>query len=626
MADPLDDGSDGPRLKDLQRFQDFLPSDDHHKNNGPLTVYKGGNRASVGNGASDRISSSTDENDGFSTSLTRRAVVETPLLWSPDNIWGFAPFAHLVALSRTALTPHLHGSISANTGIRPMQAGPPLSAYTKDSAPQPSKGFVNGKVEVEYQFAKLDGTQTSSNDKQGNEDGTKFTAVPSWMRSVHMGVETHGQAGHHGSVGACIAVPSPWKGTNFDILLRKNKQQSLVPSLSKRNQDIFVTTRYERTLPWSTASYRFGSVCVDENVTLAARQTLGGLVQWQSTLRLATSAPLSPKMWAGSLSSIQSEIPWNIQSGWKKGKWFGNLRITPSFGDWNKLQFVLFSHGANGMVTQVLWRQELPTEGKTPLPESNSTLSKPSSKKAFEMGVKTNWKTRRTDLLIFWSDHDFELRIPITLLPTAKNFTDCWLQTVFSALWCRVVSDVGAILFKWPSRAEQVSQATRQQQELARTKQKDDAMKQQHLMTRQAQSRTKAEGEVGLVIERAVYGAWDENQNAWTKDRLDVTVPLQFWVSNGRLELPASTKKDLLGFCDPRTLVSGGDDVNEADESGPVPWWKPLLYSKKQETDFRDTPLKLYVCYKSGGYSYQITFRDSEAVMLPHPQAAMVAE
>jgi len=67
----------------------------------------------------------------------------------------------------------------------------------------------------------------------------------------------------------------------------------------------------------------------------------------------------------------------------------------------------------------------------------------------------------------------------------------------------------------------------------------------------------------GLVIRRATYGAF-EDVGTDEECRLDVTVPLQFYVSNSNLIVPGgSSKRHIFGFCDPRrsTVLASGKEI-----------------------------------------------------------------
>jgi len=213
---------------------------------------------------------------------------------------------------------------------------------------------------------------------------------------------------------------------------------------------------------------------------------------------------------------------------------------------------------------------------------------------------------------------------------------ECLAQHLLLSCWNKILLDGLAACLRLDELAQQAQALAQEQQTLHNQKQTTDAWKQQHLMQRQAKSRMESEGEVGLVIERAVYGVLllsnleaneEESGKREGEETLDVTVALQFWVSQGKLELPATSKRDLLGFCDPR----GDKAKSSAGVSQTKPWrnlWKALFlggYDERDDSNLSSNgPLQLYIRYRSGGFSYQVTVGDEERVMLPHPQAIQI--
>ncbi|XXQ38777.1 DnaJ-like protein C11 C-terminal domain-containing protein [Plasmodiophora brassicae] len=82
------------------------------------------------------------------------------------------------------------------------------------------------------------------------------------------------------------------------------------------------------------------------------------------------------------------------------------------------------------------------------------------------------------------------------------------------------------------------------------------ALDQQDAMAAEARSRTQSERDVdGLVISSAVfYVECDDDKRQIGKEfapELDVTIPLQFWVTGSQLHLTTAPKRDMLGFCRP---------------------------------------------------------------------------
>jgi len=426
------------------------------------------------------------------------------------------------------------------------------------------------------------------------------------------------------------------------------------------------------------------------DATLTARQALfadNNLIQWQSSLKFQPWRMMwqwdqaSPVQVGMTWSADQVTIPWNLQMGWR---WnmpqrqstvattttaaypiFGwSFRINPPpfrkiffLGDDHgrqRLQFHAFAQGVRGLVTTVTWKQELQNDDSKKdqhqqggtngsAGSSNSLDKKPNkSEKALELGIKTQWLSRRTDILIFWTDQDFQFRIPIALLPNVDNLATCILQNLFLSCWSKICLDGLTDCFNLQQQVEKVQSLAQQQDQLQYQKAREDALKQQHLMERQAKSRREAEGEVGLVIEKAIYGvlefgtphqeeAKDELGNTPDngsnhKETLDVTTALQFWVSQGKLELPGSSKQDLLGFCDPRSLGNNQQDEEASAKQSPWhQWWEGLFHTLDNSDGSLSNqdrpPLELYIRYRTGGFSYHITVQDQHAVILPSPRA-----
>jgi hypothetical protein len=163
---------------------------------------------------------------------------------------------------------------------------------------------------------------------------------------------------------------------------------------------------------------------------------------------------------------------------------------------------------------------------------------------------------------------------------------------------------------------EQKRKLEQQQFLLGRKKARDDAEQQQRLMKRQAgkimtQEQERAGG--GLVIRQATY---------WVKDGevLDVTIPLQFWVTESSLTLPESSKDSLLGFCD---IVT--PDVSNEKEDSASSWWARFWTLPKGTSGSPTNKPELTIKYDSGGQSYEITIQGHEGLTLPSSRAVLVA-
>jgi hypothetical protein len=141
---------------------------------------------------------------------------------------------------------------------------------------------------------------------------------------------------------------------------------------------------------------------------------------------------------------------------------------------------------------------------------------------------------------------------------------------------------------------------------------RQDAENQQVLMKFQAHRRKTSEQLVnGLVVNVAVYYT--------AKEQLDVTVPLQFWVSDSSLNMPATSKSQLLGFYDMSTEKKHHDGTHKGD------WWISGFWRKETPVSkpARSVP-KLSVEYTYAGASYQLTIDDHEELVLPSDRARLI--
>lgn len=147
-----------------------------------------------------------------------------------------------------------------------------------------------------------------------------------------------------------------------------------------------------------------------------------------------------------------------------------------------------------------------------------------------------------------------------------------------------------------------------------------DAKLQMKLMSKKAKSNMKSEeASNGLVIVKAIY--FCQNSELQLENSLDVTVALQFWVSNSKLDLAGSSKSNMLGFYDIRSQTK-----EPSHDGGWRKAWKVLFEpNAEKETVMAAIPL-LNVRYKFGGELYDITIRDDEKLELPNTAWAIRVE
>jgi len=165
----------------------------------------------------------------------------------------------------------------------------------------------------------------------------------------------------------------------------------------------------------------------------------------------------------------------------------------------------------------------------------------------------------------------------------------------------------------------------RQKQEerlLERDKKRADALQQIKLMSISASKKDAFEEEKGgLVILKGTYGL--DGMKV-----IDVTVALQFWVTNSLLHLPSTSKSSMLGFYDLRD-----DEVGSACHGeGIIGVWKSLKKSwqelfvtntvdKLQDDQNRELIPTLTVRYRYKDIAYEITVFDDEELSLPSEKA-----
>lgn len=221
--------------------------------------------------------------------------------------------------------------------------------------------------------------------------------------------------------------------------------------------------------------------------------------------------------------------------------------------------------------------------------------------------------TKGITWILSFTHGDLIVRIPVHLYSDPV----VWNPVVYAYMTfaSKVLQDVVQAAFQLDDKADfEKRQLQLQKAVQDRQKSREDADQQQRLMKRQAASRVKQEEALtGLVILRAVY---------WIQDgeTLDVTIPLQFWVSESSLTLPESSKAVLLGFCDINKAESTEKD-KAADDSS---WWSGFWTLPNTKDASREKAPKLTVKYDFGGQSYEITLLDDDGLSLPSSRAALL--
>lgn len=154
-----------------------------------------------------------------------------------------------------------------------------------------------------------------------------------------------------------------------------------------------------------------------------------------------------------------------------------------------------------------------------------------------------------------------------------------------------------------------------------REKIKRDALHQLSLMEKPANAkRIVEEQRHGLVILKAIYFVEEG-------DSIDITTALMFWVMNGQLHLPSTTKSSMLGFYDVRREMPI-EDVEIGYMAACWRLWNRLWFGEPKEVPPSSEILKprLTVRYRHEGNLYEITILDDEALSLPSPRAMKLGD
>ncbi|KAL3779075.1 hypothetical protein HJC23_003393 [Cyclotella cryptica] len=291
------------------------------------------------------------------------------------------------------------------------------------------------------------------------------------------------------------------------------------------------------------------------------------------------------------------------------------------------------------------------------------------------------WKQAKTFSLLQLERGDSSVSIPIAIHPLALTTWDSCIRMFYASVVSITVDTIVAELLcnatsilrlkflqlllgtgykdeKYLHYSRQGIKTDQQQdEELLReqhvAKACQDAFKQRNSMEKQARHIAEKEGEHhGLVITKAIYGVMDTESHQWILPRtkgnesfcscaLDATIPLQFWVSNGTLRMPAVSKKHMLGFYNVLDCVSNEDWISDR---APLPsnanlntgassnviqkmyqWCRNQLNgTPKNSETWKDLVAVLSIRYKWEDKLFDAMFYDHEAVELPSSRAKEV--
>eukprot|EP00980_Cylindrotheca_fusiformis_P005668 scaffold1184_cov132-Cylindrotheca_fusiformis.AAC.89 len=233
-----------------------------------------------------------------------------------------------------------------------------------------------------------------------------------------------------------------------------------------------------------------------------------------------------------------------------------------------------------------------------------------------------------------WRYQNSMFRVPIPVLRLGSvSDPSFYSRKLYSGMYSLLVQAMVADLFQdvqqqKKTEVEEVQNPPkRAPKALAAYKSKKEAEQQVALMEGVAESKRLMESRRGdgLVILRATY--WLESYSANGEIpagvvSMDATRQLQFWVTKGRLALPSLSKSSLLGFYSLETEF-------QTPASSEVKWdwriWRRWTqHSVRTWQQERRTTAKLTIRYTSGGYVYEITVEETEALMLPNERSQLL--
>lgn len=235
-------------------------------------------------------------------------------------------------------------------------------------------------------------------------------------------------------------------------------------------------------------------------------------------------------------------------------------------------------------------------------------------------GVTVSFKARRGRVNLY---------VPIQI---ARGI-DPWSIVVGSLVQAAVNAGIVSILRPFERvRVQRELRALERQMAERQTQARRNAAAQVRLMLGPSERKRAAElSSDGLVILCARYGlksavkspdpewyltAKDHDTELDTAGSLDVTVPLQFFVRDSRLSLPAGSKAGILGFYDVASNPAWLFEKPPANSQEAAAEPYPPSISRKPRTEYPG----LYVKYRFRGQVFEVTVDDLRPLDLPAPE------
>lgn len=345
-------------------------------------------------------------------------------------------------------------------------------------------------------------------------------------------------------------------------LVRRNKSSSVGVSVVSRQRTSSLASSF-------SAQHKFRPCLVNGKLTLAS----------------------SSPAWTVSVSPSAKPHQMQLGVGWSRSKPLLKLMLRPEFSNYR-----------SGTIN-IRWSRDWSVGAEL----NQSIWSKVAS-----LGVGIRLCKKHLEWIFTFHRGDVKVRIPVIITQYQNIWMNC-LQVAYLSVVSQVIQDVIADLWNLNTSPEENEALRREQHQMKRNKARSDAEQQQQLMLRQAKSRAKVENaKQGLVIREALY-------QVIGGDSWDVTTSLQFWTENSSLELPPSSKKDLLGFYNVAGVENNDQIVNQS--------WLAQLWGEPTSVSESKAPTPtLTVQYYYAKRLYEITIQDDEPLVLPSSKAGPVSE
>lgn len=331
-------------------------------------------------------------------------------------------------------------------------------------------------------------------------------------------------------------------------------------------------------------------------------QFLSWNAKWEASKGTDVNQKISAKIDVGVMRGNSAELSYRVKG--MKSKWLQEfitipkqLELTGSLGTFPKVE---------AMVTQ----------------EFSAIATHPTLGFGLEHDIRLSCWTWVWELS--YSNSSFKVPIPVLHLGTITNPSAYYAEKLYYGMYCLLVQSMAAdILQEEDKTLEQRGDEETTKKlvaDLSNKKTKQDGLKQLTMMESIAEQKVYEEQQrSGLVILQATY--WLEQYSGVEMQvaTMDATRQLQFWVSGGKLSLPAIPKSSLLGFYDLQT------ELGVAVKKSKWDWriWRRWTRRKTHPEPTKGAP-KLRIRYTHEEYVYEVTISEHEALTLPSTTARLL--